>query len=356
MSQFSEVISGFVQSKFSKAYVGYVAEPTAVFAAIFGMNDFLEKNFTQVASAYMDREAVEDYYLIFLPNEYIAFPDEVLIIHELILDFYQYLFKKKIISRKNYFDMLEFFQNRKAEFLEKMIDDKYWSQEKKDMFYMIIELANGELLADDPSLYDTNIKQLQRELNKFNKTYHQHNRTKIIQFPGGKKMVKTSETIFAYQLRVDLKGFKPPVWRRIIVPCTLTFSKLHVIIQKLFEWKNSPLYLFLTSDEAIQPSSSLSEPVLSPPKNPETTYIKDVFPNHHVIDYSQGNCQSKQHKIQLEKTYPAGELPERFDQLTMKDLPICIKGKGNVIEEAAGSSLDLEKINRMLHTAGNAAN
>jgi len=39
-----------------------------------------------------------------------------------------------------------------------------------------------------------------------------------------------SKSTKTYQLRVELKGVEPAVWRRIAVPSTLKLSKLHHIL------------------------------------------------------------------------------------------------------------------------------
>jgi len=36
----------------------------------------------------------------------------------------------------------------------------------------------------------------------------------------------------AYQLKVTLLEIEPPVWRRILVPGTMTLDRLHTVIQK----------------------------------------------------------------------------------------------------------------------------
>jgi hypothetical protein len=44
------------------------------------------------------------------------------------------------------------------------------------------------------------------------------------------------------QLRIELRGVKPLVWRRILVPETVTLAKLHVILQWAMGWTNSHLH------------------------------------------------------------------------------------------------------------------
>jgi hypothetical protein len=48
-----------------------------------------------------------------------------------------------------------------------------------------------------------------------------------------------------YQLKVMLKGSKPPIWRRVQVPGDITLHRLHMIIQCVMGWTNSHLYSFL---------------------------------------------------------------------------------------------------------------
>lgn len=47
-----------------------------------------------------------------------------------------------------------------------------------------------------------------------------------------------------YQLSITLKGCKPAIWRRVLVPADITFNKLHKIIQAAFDWQNRAAYSF----------------------------------------------------------------------------------------------------------------
>lgn len=46
------------------------------------------------------------------------------------------------------------------------------------------------------------------------------------------------------QLKVTLRGTKPPIWRRVLVENTVTFEALHDIIQTAMGWTNSHLHEF----------------------------------------------------------------------------------------------------------------
>src|ERR1035437_5188897 len=53
-----------------------------------------------------------------------------------------------------------------------------------------------------------------------------------------------------YQLKITLKGSKPPIWRTIQVPSTCTFWDLHSVIQDVFAWNNGHLHLFTFKDKS----------------------------------------------------------------------------------------------------------
>lgn len=53
-----------------------------------------------------------------------------------------------------------------------------------------------------------------------------------------------SRSTKSYQLRVELKGVKPAVWRRIAVPSTVKLSKLHHILLAVMGWQGGHLHEF----------------------------------------------------------------------------------------------------------------
>jgi hypothetical protein len=50
------------------------------------------------------------------------------------------------------------------------------------------------------------------------------------------------------QLHIELRGTKPKVWRRVLVPDTITLAKLHLVIHAAFGWSHSHLHEFVAGD------------------------------------------------------------------------------------------------------------
>ncbi len=55
-----------------------------------------------------------------------------------------------------------------------------------------------------------------------------------------------SDTI--YQVKIILKGSKPEIWRRILVPANVRLADLHKIIQIAFGWEDAHLHQFIKNN------------------------------------------------------------------------------------------------------------
>jgi len=60
-----------------------------------------------------------------------------------------------------------------------------------------------------------------------------------------------------YELKVQLQGVEPPIWRNIRVPSKTHLSKLHRILQLVMGWTDSHLHLFQVGDKLYgEPSTA----------------------------------------------------------------------------------------------------
>jgi hypothetical protein len=59
-----------------------------------------------------------------------------------------------------------------------------------------------------------------------------------------------------YRLRIDLRGAKPPIWRRIAVEPDTTLGQLHQIIQIVMDWDEDHLHQFTLKEQTKKPSAA----------------------------------------------------------------------------------------------------
>lgn len=119
-----------------------------------------------------------------------------------------------------------------------------------------------------------------------------------------------------YQLKITLRGSKPPIWRRVMVPATFNLYKLHQVIQVAMGWDDSHLHQFIIDGEYYSiPSPDDWEPVIDERRftlSRSAPYEKMKF----VYEYDFGD--SWEHIVLVEKILPT-EAGRQY--------PICIKGK-----------------------------
>jgi tetratricopeptide (TPR) repeat protein len=120
-----------------------------------------------------------------------------------------------------------------------------------------------------------------------------------------------------YQLKVMLKGSKPPIWRRFQVPGNISLRKLHLILQEVMGWTNSHLYRFeIGGTEFGEPEN---ESYGLEVKNSHRTKLIRVAPREKTkFTYEYDFGDSWEHEILVEKILQA-EPGVRY--------PVCLAGK-----------------------------
>ena len=124
------------------------------------------------------------------------------------------------------------------------------------------------------------------------------------------------KTASTYQLKITLRGSKPPIWRRFIVPDSITLSKLHQVIQIVMGWTDTHLHEFIAGGVSYGvpdpewPSGSRNEARVK--VNQLLNKEKEKF--LYLYDFGDG----WEHVIELEKSING-------DKTSSK--PKCLAGK-----------------------------
>jgi hypothetical protein len=121
-----------------------------------------------------------------------------------------------------------------------------------------------------------------------------------------------------YQLKVTLKGSKPPIWRRVLVPADTSLSKLHRIIQVTMGWYDAHLHQFivgrtfysLPDDYGFDDFDSKST------RGVKLSTIAPREKSKFIYEYDFGD--GWEHEVLVEKILPR-EPGVRY--------PLCVKGK-----------------------------
>ncbi|MEA3383096.1 MAG: plasmid pRiA4b ORF-3 family protein [Campylobacterota bacterium] len=133
-----------------------------------------------------------------------------------------------------------------------------------------------------------------------------------------------------YQLKISIKGAKPPIWRRVLVESNITFDELHNIIQNIFNWENYHLYQFdgarcYTDAQTVKESMGYDREEVDATKykiSDELEYEKDKI--RYIYDFGDDWV----HDILLEKV---------LDVDKNINYPVCTAGKRNgPLEDCGG--------------------
>ena len=130
------------------------------------------------------------------------------------------------------------------------------------------------------------------------------------------------------QLKITLKGSKPPIWRRVLVKKDVAFDVLHHVIQICMGWQNYHLYEFETEkylisehdeeDYAYKDRKKLLESMTT-----KLVYVLTDKKFIYIYDFGDG----WQHEILIEKFLPVDKKIK---------YPVCIAGKMHCPPEDCG--------------------
>lgn len=124
-----------------------------------------------------------------------------------------------------------------------------------------------------------------------------------------------------YQLKVTLLGAKPPIWRRLLVPATISLGELHFILQIAMGWENCHLFRFTIGRHELDPPDDEE----SSPAGPPLRELLRRVGAKATYEYDFGDGWL--HEIVVEKAL--GREPGNV-------YPVCITGKRRCPPEDCG--------------------
>jgi Plasmid pRiA4b ORF-3-like protein len=132
--------------------------------------------------------------------------------------------------------------------------------------------------------------------------------------PGGRAVPLQAGTI--YQLKVTLKGSRPPIWRRLLVRADTRLSRLHEILQVAMGWYDAHLHEFAVGPRCIGVPRRDSWVEV---EDERRVRLSDVAPGERArFTYQYDFGDSWDHAIVVEKVLPPAEGADR---------PTCLAGR-----------------------------
>lgn len=133
------------------------------------------------------------------------------------------------------------------------------------------------------------------------------------------------------QLKISLKGSKPPIWRRVLVDDSISFHKLHRIIQIVMGWANYHLFEFDPGGLSIGRPHDDFDNEVQDAKKIKVSEVLGAEGQNLIYTYDFGD--SWDHAIVVEKI-----LEKDYSQ----KYPICITGKRACPPEDCGGTRGYE--------------
>ena len=133
-----------------------------------------------------------------------------------------------------------------------------------------------------------------------------------------------------FQLKIRLKGVRPPIWRRLLLSDRTRLAELHAIIQIAMGWSNLHPHQFWQKGG----TESVADHQVIENERRVTLAVLDLGENDCVLyEYDFGD--GWEHEVRVEKVLSAGDLMA-LHRLSPGDLPICVAGRRACPPESCG--------------------
>ena len=123
-----------------------------------------------------------------------------------------------------------------------------------------------------------------------------------------------------YGIKVTLLGTKPPVWRRLLVPASMTLAKLHDVLQIAMGWHDCHMHEFRIGQRYFgKPDPEYRTMGMDPVENERYVHLPDVLrKTGPKLLYTYDLGDSWEHAIVLEKQLPVDPTAK---------YPVCTDGQ-----------------------------
>ena len=131
------------------------------------------------------------------------------------------------------------------------------------------------------------------------------------------------------QLRIELLGISPLVWRRFVVPRKVTLTKLHRVIQEVMGWEDYHLHEFTIAGKRYglpDPEFHWGEQPLSEKRVTLDKPLAELRSCQYLYDFGDG----WEHLVIVEGQTPPEEAPDAF---------ACLAGENACPPEDVGGPL-----------------
>lgn len=147
--------------------------------------------------------------------------------------------------------------------------------------------------------------------------------------PSLKLVGSSTRDVKVLQLKVELQGVRPKVWRRVLVPASIRLPKLHVVLLRVMGWDGGHLHEFEFGEgrygmpDPDWPDESMDD-------ESKVTLTKALgYSTTFTWTYDFGNDWTHKIKVERVDTMPA-ELKLQF--------PMCLAGAGACPLEDVGGT------------------
>ncbi len=135
---------------------------------------------------------------------------------------------------------------------------------------------------------------------------------------------KTSEPAL-YQLKITIRDISPPIWRRLIVPGSITLDRLHAAIQIAFGWQSYHMHEFIIGSEYYGTLQGGSPDAADNGRKVRLADLVKLAKSKFIYHYDFGD--DWRHDVVVEKLLPSGGATAT---------PVCAAGKRHGPPEDCG--------------------